>query len=173
MTIRTKTLLATSALFATACSDNQPPVVLTGAQTAWFGSWEHVGSEYGNDIDGDNLLLVIHPDSSVSFKRCVNHMSSHSYVILPDAHIKSLSDRLLVIGGDILFIHMTRELPINRAPYAEGGDNYLELDGLKLRKLKPGEHSTNDSWKCGTDENTEKDSNGDKPEREQSTFRTA
>ncbi len=126
-------------------------MTLSGAQADYFGSWEHVGSEYGNHIESDNMLLVFHQNSTVSYKRCINHMTGYSYTTLPDAEISSLTDKDLVIRGGVWIIHITRELPINRPPHVEAGESYLEVDGLKLRKLKPGEASTQDSWKCDSD----------------------
>ena len=134
-----------------ACSDDAPPVKLTGAQADYFGTWEHVGSEYGNNVDSDNMLLVFHQDSKVSYKRCINHVSSHNYTTLGEAEIKSFTDDELVIRGGIAFIHISRELPINKRPYVEGDERYLEVDGLKLRKLKNGESSTHESWKCNSE----------------------
>jgi hypothetical protein len=130
-----------------ACSDNTPPVTLTGAQTAYFGTWEHAGSEYGNNVVSDNMLLIFHPDSTVSYKRCINRMNGHSYTSLPDAKITMLTDNRLVIHGGFWIINFTRDLPIS-APYVEGDDTYFNADGLKLRRLKPGESSTHESWKC-------------------------
>src|SRR5512134_515916 len=52
--------------------DPAPPVVLAASQKDYFGSWEHVSSEYGNNIVSDNMLLIFHPDSTVSYKRCIN-----------------------------------------------------------------------------------------------------
>ena len=150
-------LMLSSALLLAACGKSTPPVVLSAAQSDYFGSWEHVGSEYGNNIETDNMLLVFHKDSTVSYKRCITHMNGHNYVSLPDAEIRSFTDKQIVISGGIWFIHITRELPINKPPYVEGGDSYLELDGLKLRKLRPGEPSTHESWKCDSDKDKDKD----------------
>jgi hypothetical protein len=151
MKIGPPALLLASALLIAACSNDVPPVVLAGAQADYFGSWEHVGSEYGNNIESDNMLLVFHPDSTVSYKRCIKRMTGHNYTTLPGADIKSLTDRQLVISGGIWFINFTRELPINKPPHAEGEESYLEVDGLKLRKLKSGESSTHETWKCDSD----------------------
>ena len=145
-------LLLISMLSTAACSDKSPPVVLTGAQANYFGSWEHVGSEYGNNIVVDNMLLVFHQDSTVSYVRCIKRVNGHSYTSLADAHITSLTDKQLVIKGGIAFIQFTRELPINSPPHAEGDESYLEVDGLKLRKLKAGESSTHETWKCDSDD---------------------
>jgi hypothetical protein len=134
------------------CGSNAPPVLLNESQSDYFGSWEHVGSEYGNNIVSDNMLLVIHPDSSVSYKRCINEMSSHHYVQLGDAKIDSLSTKFLVISGGIWKLRLTEKLQIFRPPYVEGNDMFLEIEGLKLRKLKDGEVSTHESWKCSDDD---------------------
>jgi hypothetical protein len=156
MKLSAPALLLTSVLLV-ACSDSAPPVVLTSAQADYFGSWEHASSEYGNNIVSDNMLLVFHPDSSVSYKRCINRMNGHSYTSLSEAHIKSLTDREVVISGGIWIIQFTRELPINKPPHVEGDESYLEVDGLKLRKLKAGESSTHETWKCDSDEDKKND----------------
>ena len=143
-------LLIPSFLIA-ACSEKPPPVVLTGAQTDYFGTWEHASSEYGNNVVSDNMLLVFHQDSSVSYKRCINRMNGHNYTSLPEAEIRSLTDKQLVISGGMWIIRFTRELPINKPPHVEGEESYVEVDGLKLRKLKAGESSTHETWKCDSD----------------------
>jgi hypothetical protein len=151
MKIGATALLMTSVFLIASCSESTPPVVLNDAHSAWFGTWEHVGSEYGNNVVSDNMLLVFHPDSTVSYKRCIDRMNGHNYTTLPDAQIKSLSDKQLVVSGGFWIIRITRELPINKPPYVEGGESFLEVDGLKLRKLKAGETSTHESWKCSKD----------------------
>jgi hypothetical protein len=156
MNHRSCALLLVPLLLVTACSDNTPAIKLTGAQSGYFGSWEHTGSEYGNNIVSDNMLLVFHPDSTVSYKRCINRMNGHSYTSLPGARIVGLTDRLLSFRGGIWFIQFTRELPINKPPTVEGEETFLEVDGLKLRKLKSGESSTHDTWKCDSDKDGDK-----------------
>ena len=146
MKVTIPALLLASLLVA--CGNDTPSIKLTGPQTVYFGTWEHAGSEYGNNVESDNMLLVFHEDSKVSYKRCINHLNSHNYTSLGDMEIKKLTDTELVIRGSILFIHITRDLQIGRRPYVEGDESYFELDGLKLRKLKNGESSTHDSWKC-------------------------
>jgi hypothetical protein len=146
------------AFLLVACSDSTPPVTLAGAQTAYFGTWEHTGSEYGNNVVSDNMLLIFHPDSTVSYKRCINRMNGHNYTSLPDAKIINLTDNRLAIRGGFWIINFTRDFPIT-APYVVGDDTFFNADGLKLRKLKSGESSTHESWKCDDekkDENVER-----------------
>ena len=135
----------------TGCS-KEPPIVLSRAQSAWFGSWEHVSSEYGNNIVSDNMLLVVHPDSTVSYKRCVNRMNGHSYTALPNATIRRLDGEMLAIRAQVFVFRWTQELHISRAPYMEGEDAFLEIEGVKLRRLREGESSTHDTWKCGDED---------------------
>lgn len=139
------------------CGSNAPPVLLNESQGDYFGNWEHVGSEYGNNIVSDNMLLLIHPDSSVSYKRCINRMNGHHYTQLGEAKIESLSDKQLVISGGIWKLRISEELDIQRPPYVEGDDMFLNIEGLTLRKLKDGEASTHESWKC-SDDDKKKDS---------------
>src|SRR5262245_44422997 len=107
MKVTERVLLLSLALLLVACGDNSPPVVLKDAQADYFGSWEHVGSEYGNDIVSDNMLLVFHPDSTVSYKRCINRMNGHTYTSFPDAHIRSLTDKQHVTPTSIRFQQYT------------------------------------------------------------------
>jgi hypothetical protein len=144
------TLALIPAFLLVACSDNTPPIKLTDAQSAFFGTWEHAASEYGNNVVSDNMLLIFHPDSTVSYKRCINRMNGHNYTSLPDAKITTLTDNRLAIRGGFWIINFTRDFPI-KPPYVEGDDTFLDADGLKLRKLKPGESSTHESWKCDGD----------------------
>jgi hypothetical protein len=143
-------LLAMGALLA-GC-DGAPPVVLNASQSNYFGSWEHVGNEYGNNIVSDNMLLIFHPDSTVSYKRCVNRMNGYSYTKLPEATIKSLADNHLLISAGVWKLRWTKDLRIDRAPYVDGDESYLEIDGLKLRRLRAGESSTHETWKCSDEE---------------------
>jgi hypothetical protein len=137
-------------LMLSACGD-APPVTLNASQRAYFGSWEHVGSEYGNNIVSDNMLLIFHPDSSVSYKRCINRMNGYSYTSLPGSRLEGLSDRQLAISAGVWKLRWTKELRIDRAPYIDGDEMYLDVDGLKLRRLKDGESSTHEAWKCDSD----------------------
>jgi hypothetical protein len=147
-------------LFATlaACGSNAPPVLLTTDQHDYFGSWEHMGSEYGNSIVSDNMLLIFHPDSTVSYKRCINRMNGRRYTQLPGAKIESLSSQTLVISSGFWKLRWTEKLTINRPPYVEGVDMFLDIDGLKLRKLKDGESSAHESWKCSSEDDKKRDS---------------
>jgi hypothetical protein len=139
-------------LFLAGCGSSDPPVVLSGSQSDYFGSWEHAGSEYGNNIVTDNMLLIVHPDSTVSYKRCINRANGHSYTSFGEATIKRLTDKELVISAGLWKLRWTKTFPINRTPYVEADDRYLEVDGQKLRRLKVGEPSTHESWKCSADE---------------------
>jgi hypothetical protein len=139
------------------CGNDAPPVRLSDDQRDYFGSWEHVGSEYGNNIVSDNMLLIFHPDSTVSYKRCINRMNGRRYMQLPDAKIESLSSQYLVISGGIWKLRWTENLQIHRPPYVEGADMFLDIEGLKLRKLRDGEASTHESWKCSLDDEKESD----------------
>jgi hypothetical protein len=47
---------------------------------------------------------------------------------------------------------LTKTLPVNRPPYADGDQMFLEVDGLKLRRLREGESSTHETWKCDKEE---------------------
>ncbi|GEM_PF-6313611 len=149
-----KLLAVALALFLTGC-DPKPVVVLDGDRRAYFGVWEHTGSEYGNGVNSDNLLLIFHPDSSVSYKRCINRLNGYHYVTLPDASITRLTDKELVISRGLWIFNWSETLPLGGTPLAAGDQWYLQVDGLKLRKLKSGEPSTHEAWKC---ESKKKDS---------------
>ena len=137
--------------------DTAPPVVLVASQKDYFGSWEHVSSEYGNNIVSDNMLLIFHPDSTVSYKRCINRMNGYSYTQLPGSRLEELTDHQLAISAGLWILRWTKKLRIDRPPYLSGDQMFLEVDGLKLRKLQYGESSTHETWKCASDDDSDAD----------------
>ena len=145
-------LLPALILLLAGCGD-APHVTLKASQRDYFGSWEHVGSEYGNNIVSDNMLLIFHPDSTVSYKRCINRMNGYSYTSLPDSRLEGLTDQQLAISAGVWKLRWTKELRIDRAPYADGDEMFVQVDGLKLRRLKAGESSTHETWKCDSEKN--------------------
>lgn len=146
-----KKFAAVIVLLLGGCADDPAPVAQVQELKPYHGTWEHSGSEYGNHVISDNMLLVFHPDNTVSYKRCINRMNGHTYIKLPDASIKHLSDELLVVSVGWWVLSWSEKLPIARAPYADGNDWYFEVDGLKLRKLRLGERSSHETWKCDSD----------------------
>jgi hypothetical protein len=114
-----------------------------------------VSSEYGNNIVSDNMLLIFHPDSTVSYKRCINRVNGYSYTQLPGSRLEELTDRQLAISAGLWKLRWTKELEINHPPYASGDQIYLEVDGVRLRKLKGGESSSHETWKCTSDDDSD------------------
>ena len=52
---------------------------------------------------------------------------------------------------------LDEELRIDRPPYASGDQMFLDVDGLRLRKLEVGESSTHETWKCASDDDSDAD----------------
>jgi hypothetical protein len=113
MRTTTTVSLACLALVLVGCG-NVPPMVLAASQKDYFGSWEHVSNEYGNNIVGDNMLLIFHPDSTVSYKRCINRMNGYSYTQLPDSRLEKLTDRQLAFSANTASRAHTRRGSANR-----------------------------------------------------------
>ena len=85
-------LLLAALLSISACSDNTPPVKLGDAQANYIGTWEHAG-EIPDDHDStDNMLLVIHPGSTVSYVRCVAQAQARRVQHLPDLEMPAEKD---------------------------------------------------------------------------------
>ena len=152
---KTKVMSLPFLAFTIVGCDTPPPTVLDASQADYFGTWEHVSNEYGNNIVSDNMLLVFHPDSTVSYKRCINRMNGYSYTQLPGSRLEKLTDRELAVSTGIWKLRWTIELAIDRAPYTSDDEMYLEVDGVKLRKLKYGESSSHETWKCDSDDSSD------------------
>ena len=67
-----------------------------------------MSSEYGNNIVSDNMLLIFHPDSTVSYKRCINRMNGYSYTQLPGSRLEELTDHQLAISAGLWTLRWTK-----------------------------------------------------------------
>ena len=137
-------------LFLLSCSQEEP-ILIPKEKSDLFGVWVYKYNEYGNNVKIDNMLLAFHSDSTVSYKRCIQRMSGHKTTSVPEARIIKLTDKELVIKVNLFIFRMRLNFNIEQLPYKEKDDWYMKVDGVLLRKLRPGEKSDHDSWACGDD----------------------
>jgi hypothetical protein len=142
------------ALLLCACETATQPIMLE-PNSDLLGVWEYQFDESGEGTHTDQFLLVFHQDSTVDYKRCKNHTGGnserHSHRTMSGARILEVKPHAIRIGIK-LFLTFDTELKFERFPYSENGDAFIVVDGIRLRRLKPGETSNHESWKCSDDE---------------------
>lgn len=131
-----------------ACSQEQP-IQIPEDKSEFFGVWVYKNNEYGNDVRIDNMLLVFHSNSTVSYKRCIKRMNGHKNTIVPEAKLIKLTDKEIVIRANIILMKIKLNFDIEKPPYHDNDNWHMKVDGALLRKLKPGESSNHESWDCG------------------------
>jgi hypothetical protein len=144
-----------SLLLALFACDKTPAPITLAQDSALFGTWEYQFDEFQNGVTTDQFLLVIHMDSTIDYKRCKNRVNGHSYAILPASTILKFEQNKLLIGPQWFFSIFDEELVIEKFPFAEKNDTFMVVNQAKLRKLKPGEISNHESWKCSDDDDKE------------------
>jgi hypothetical protein len=142
-----KLLFVLFALLFVACSKEEP-IQIPEEKSEFFGVWIYKDDAYGNNVRKDNMLLAFYQDSTVSYKRCIKRMNGHKNTVVPDARIIKLTDKELVINVKFL-LSINLDFDIQTLPYQENNDWFMKVDGVLLRKLKPGEKSDHDLWECG------------------------
>lgn len=150
-----KTTYLFIAILLFGCSDSEP-VRLAGIQKSYIGVWQYTDPDNTAETKMNNMLLVINPDSSAIYSRCIkdtkteNGGSSSSYsksVTLPKAILTALEHDRFVLEQGLGLFSFDLEFEINKMPYLEGEEWYLVVDGIKLRKLNENEYGTT-NWKC-------------------------
>jgi len=147
-------LLVVSAM---ACSQEKP-IQIPKEKSDLFGVWIYKSDEYGNNVKIDNMLLAFYKDSTVSYKRCTKSINSHKNTVVPEAKLIKLTDKELVIKVSFV-LSFNLDFEIEALPYQENNLWFMKVDGVLLRKLRPGEKSDHDSWDCGdeTEQDTKKE----------------
>jgi len=130
-----------------ACSKNDP-ISLPADKQHLLGVWQAKISEFDNSVTSDNMLIVFHTNHRVSYLRCINRVNGHAYYNFPDSKLISMSDTEFEIAQDIFITDWNKKFTIGQLPYQEKNEWYFIVDKVKLRKLKPGEKSDSDSWRC-------------------------
>lgn len=143
------------ALLLCGCEAGVEPIRLD-PDSDMFGAWEYQFDEFGNGVTTDQFLLIFHQDSTVDYKRCKNHVGGYSYTKMPNASILEVNPHRIRIGVDLFLITLDKELDFEKFPYEENGDTFMKVDGARLRRLRPGQSSDHESWKCSSDDEDDK-----------------
>lgn len=136
-----------------ACNKSQPTALPPDKQNL-LGVWIAKQTDLDDALISDNLMLVFHKNKHVSYLRCINRANGHFYYNIPNARLVSISDTEFEIATDIYITDWNKKFNITRLPYQSNGSWYLGINKMTLRKLKPGEHSGHESWKCDKNETT-------------------
>lgn len=155
--IKHRFFMAMLVLSLTACGKNDP-IPLPVDKQQLVGVWQAKQTEFDNGVSSDNMMLVFHKNSRVSYLRCINRINGHNYYNFPDAKLVNMSDTGFEIARDIFVTDWNIKFSINRLPFKEKEDWYFMVNKVKLRKLKAGETSDYKSWQCGGDGNKKADS---------------
>ncbi len=142
------------ALLLCACNNNDQPIMLEPGSDL-LGVWEYQFDEFGNGVNTDQFLLVFHQDSTVDYKRCKNSIGGYSYTKLPGLDILEVDPKRILLGSTLFFIPIRKQLDFKKFPYTENGDTFMVVNETRLRRLKPGEISNHQSWKCADDDKDE------------------
>ncbi len=117
-----------------------------------IGVWEYQGSDPDRGISRNEMRLVFHPDSTVSYKHCIDRNNGYSYTTLPKARIIELDNDRIVISQDVWFTDMKRKLQIKSWPFRKDGHWQMNINGLLLKKLNDDEKSAHRQWRCDTEQ---------------------
>ena len=139
-----------------ACSDPMPATAPSAKAEVRFddfiGHWE-----VKNVVDGaaggfDNSALIIGKDGVVEFKHCsrgvMQAAMQSSGEALSGLVVSDIGNGVLSLAKPGTPYYAEKKFRMDREPYREGGKWYLELDGIRFRKLEDGETSDYASWQC-------------------------
>ncbi len=140
----------------TACSDKQSadtPSVKTEVRFDEFiGHWEVKNAVAGDVGNFDNTALIIGENGTVEYKHCsrgTNQAATQSSgEAFSNLVIGDIGNGVLSLAKPATPYYAEKKFRMNREPYREGSKWYLELDGIKFRKLEDGEISDYASWQC-------------------------
>lgn len=140
----------------TACSDKQPaetPSVKTEVRFGEFiGHWEVQNAADVASGSFDNFALIIGKDGVAEYKHCsrgVNLGATQSAgQALSGLVVSDIGNGVLSLAKPGTPYYAEKKFRLDREPFQEDGKWYLELDGIKFRKLEHGETSDYASWQC-------------------------
>ena len=139
-------------VFLLAGCGNDAPVQLKNSERQFIGAWHYFyEKKSSNSLEYQNVLLMIKPDSHVAYMKCIVHYkleigenhnitsksSNRTRVNLPNAIVTELTQKQLTLQQKALIFHIHYQLDINKAPYQQGGNWYLGVDNLVLKKITP------------------------------------
>lgn len=145
-------------LLLAGCSQGVP-VHIGKSQSQYVGAWQflHYASTK-NTLDIKDVLLVIRPDSTAVYRKCVlseskgasgdASSSSRVYVSLPNAILTELASDRMTLEQKLWVFHFHYHLTITKAPYRKDGHWYVALDNTVLRKVEGTDAGARTGWTC-------------------------
>lgn len=154
--MNTRTFFLLMSVLLTACSDKKPSDTAAAKAEVRFdefvGHWEVKSTLAGKAGSFDNTALIIGQGGVVEFKHCSRaaHLDAtqSSGQALENLVVSDLGNGVLSLAKPATPYYAEKKFRMDREPYREGGKWYLELDGIRLRKLEDGEVSDYASWQC-------------------------
>lgn len=139
-----------------ACSDEMPATASSAKADVRFdefiGHWEVKNAVDGAAGSFDNSALIIGKDGTVEYKHCsrgANLGATQSAgQALSGLVVSDIGNGVLSLAKPGTPYYAEKKFRMNREPFQEDGSWYLELDGIKFRKLEDGETSDYASWQC-------------------------
>lgn len=139
-----------------ACSDQKSASVQPARAEVRFnefiGHWEAKNTLPGSAGSFDNIALLIGQDGIVEYKHCSRATNSGATQstgqALANLVVSDIGNGVLSLAKPVTPYYAEKKFRLDREPYLEAGKWYLELDGIKLRKLDDGEISDYASWIC-------------------------
>jgi predicted small lipoprotein YifL len=126
------------------------PIELPVAHHDMYGVWEKTETK-DNGLSIHNMLLVFHSDSTVTYVRCMKKIGRRSSQSLPGLNLIRFAGNEFDIQIAWGVFSWTEHFTVARFPYQENGQTYLDVNGVKLRKLLPNETSDYANWPCNDD----------------------
>lgn len=145
-----------------ACSDKSPPNESISASTPekipagpyknYVGHWE-AKNKINSDVNSfDNRVLIIQKDGRAEYIHCSGKTGAittqSTGEILSGLVVSELGNGVLSLSKPATPYYAEKKFKMDRNPFQENGRWYLELDGIKLRKLVEGETSDYTIWQC-------------------------
>ena len=141
----------------TGCSD-ATPIKFTKQQKVYLGIWLlHFEDITENTVRIDNMLLSIKPDGRAMFLECESSekssgnskSSSSSSSKFPDAVVTQITDKTITIVQEVAGFGFSKDLDIDKSPYLENDNWYLNIEGKKLLKVTDSSSYRKANWDCG------------------------
>jgi len=140
------------------------PIKLNHHLQDYIGTWQFRFEDIQKqEIRIDNMLLILNENGSGKYRRCVVHVTKTSHsrksfrssVEFPDAVITRIENSTLSLAQKTGWFHFDSDLKIDRAPYQENGQWYLQVEGKKLSKIAAEDGGTKTGWHCPSSVNEE------------------
>jgi len=156
-------LIVTISWILYGCSDTTP-VPLTEENRQYIGVWQlRIEEATDSSLRIDNMLLAVNTDSTAVYRRCEvnkskskNSSSSSSYSVnFPEAVVTNISQGSITVAQKLGWFGFDSDLVIDKAPYQEGQQWYVDIEGKRLARLSNLEIETMTNWSCPSSDDEE------------------